>query len=152
MKTTFRTPQTRTRNWYEVDANGQVLGRLASRIAIVLMGKHKPEYTPHVDTGDFIVVKNAEKVRVTGLKSKNKVYERASGYHGGLQEIPFETMLERTPEQILRLAVKRMLPKNFRLARHMMKKLKVYAGEAHPHMAQQPKPLPVVVKVKYKAS
>src|SRR5262245_46743321 len=103
MKTTQRSPLTRTRNWVHVDADGQVLGRLAARIAMILMGKHKPDYTAHVDNGDFVIVTNAAKIRVTGNKFKDKIYERASGYPGGLRRIPFERMIERTPEQVIRL-------------------------------------------------
>ncbi len=152
MKTTFRSEKDRTRVWYHVDAQGLVLGRLASRIATVLMGKHKPDYTPHVDVGDFVVVTNASFVAVTGNKKKDKIYERASGYHGGLQEIPFERMIERTPEEVIRLAVRRMMPKNFVLSRHMFAKLKVYAGKEHPHAAQQLQPFPYLPKTRKKAS
>ena len=125
--------------WYHVDAADQVLGRLATRVATVLMGKHKPEYTPHVDTGDFVVVTNAEKVRVTGNKAQSMTYERYSYYPGGKKVIPYERMLERHPDRIVREAVRRMLPKNA-LGRKMLTKLKVYAGEDHPHAAQQPAP------------
>ena len=128
--------------WYVVDATGQVLGRLAVRIATVLMGKNKPTYTPHVDTGDFVVVLNAGAVKVTGKRKKEQVvYQRYSGYPGGLKEITMKTMLERHPERVLGEAVRRMLPKNA-LARHMLKKLKLYVGAEHPHQAQQPEPLP----------
>lgn len=146
MKTTLRNPETRNRRWFIIDANGQILGRLASQVAMVLMGKHKPDYTAHVDHGDFVVVTNCEKVAVTGAKAKDKVYERASGYHGGLRRIPYSTMMERTPEEVIRLAVRRMMPKNFRLSRHMFAKLKVYKGEKHPHEAQNPQPFPSHVK------
>ncbi len=129
------------RGWYVVDATDQVLGRLAVRIATVLMGKHKPTYTPHVDTGDFVVVLNADKVKVTGRKSETMVYQRYSRYPGGLKETPFERMMERHPERVLREAVRRMLPKNA-LARHMLTKLKLYNGAEHPHQAQMPDPLP----------
>ena len=125
--------------WYHVDASDQVLGRLAVKIATVLMGKHKPTYTPHVDTGDCVVVTNAHKVRVTGSKADTMVYPRYSYYPGGYKEIPFKRMLDRHPERILHEAVRRMLPKNA-LARHMLKKLKVYASDTHPHAAQHPEP------------
>ena len=128
------------RNWYVVDAKGKVLGRLASRIAQRLRGKHRPDFTPHVDVGDFIVVINADKIRLTGRKLDKKLYWRHSGYMGGLKLTPARKMLETKPEELLRLAVKRMLPKN-RLGRKMLKKLKIYAGETHPHQAQNPKPL-----------
>jgi len=126
--------------WWLVDATDQVLGRLATRLATILMGKHKPIYTPHVDTGDFIVVINAEKVTLTGRKRETKEYQRYSGYPGGLKRIPFEEMLARRPEVVFKRAVGRMLPKS-KLGRHMLMKLKVYAGPDHPHQAQQPKPL-----------
>ena len=129
-------------SWYVVDATGQILGRLAARIATVLMGKHKPTYTPHVDTGDFVVVLNAGRVKVTGRKRQTKVYQRYSRYPGGRKEISMEQMIERHPDRILREAVRRMLPKNA-LARHMLQKLKLYAGAEHPHQAQQPEPLPL---------
>jgi large subunit ribosomal protein L13 len=130
------------RRWYVVDATDQVLGRLAARVATVLMGKHKPTYTPHVDTGDFVIVLNAGKVRVTGTRKKEQVvYHRYSGHPSGLKEITMQAMLERHPERVLREAIRRMLPKNA-LARHMLSKLKVYTGEQHKHQAQQPEPLP----------
>jgi large subunit ribosomal protein L13 len=128
--------------WYVVDATDRVLGRLASRIATVLMGKHKPTYTPHVDTGDFVIVVNAGRVKVTGRKKEVVVYHRYSGYPSGLKEIPMAEMLARHPERVLQAAVRRMLPKNA-LARHMLSKLKLYAGPEHPHQAQQPEPLPL---------
>jgi large subunit ribosomal protein L13 len=128
--------------WHLVDASGKVLGRLAARIATILQGKHQPTYTPHIDTGDFVVVVNAEKIRVTGKKAEQKRYYRYTGYPGGLKEIPYETMLERKPDEVLRLAVRRMLPKT-KLARKMIKKLKVYRGPDHPHEAQEPKTLEV---------
>ena len=130
------------RKWYLVDASDKTLGRLATRIAHILRGKHKPEFTPHVDTGDYIVVINAEKVRVTGNKAKNKIYYRHSGYPGGLKTITFEKLLAKTPERILTLAVKGMLPKG-PLGYAMMKKLKVYAGSEHHHSAQQPELLTI---------
>lgn len=128
------------RSWYVVDAEGQTLGRLASRIAPILKGKHKPTYTPHLDCGDFVVVINADKVRVTGRKMDQKFYYRHSGYPGGLSSISLRDQLDRFPERVLQSAIKGMLPKN-RLGRRMIKKLKVYAGDSHPHQAQQPKPL-----------
>ncbi len=126
--------------WYIVDASDRILGRLATRIATVLMGKHKPTYTPHVDTGDFVVVTNAHKVRVTGRKADTMVYPRYSYHPGGYSETPYRRMLERHPERIVREAVRRMLPKSS-LGRKMLKKLKVYAADEHPHTAQQPAPL-----------
>jgi large subunit ribosomal protein L13 len=137
MKTYNATNETARHNWYIVDASGQTLGRLASEVAKRLRGKHKPEYTPHVDTGDFIVVINAGQVKVTGNKSKDKVYYSHSGYPGGLKEITFEKLLAKSPEQVIEIAVKGMLPKN-PLGRAMYRKLKVYAGTEHPHTAQQP--------------
>ena len=130
------------RRWWVVDAEGMVLGRLASRIAQVLRGKHKPMFTPHLDTGDFVVVVNADKVRLTGTKMENKTYFRHSGYMGGEQHIPVATMLEKHPERVVELAVKGMLPKN-NLGRLMRRKLKVYASAEHPHEAQQPQPLEI---------
>ncbi|MFN2168427.1 MAG: 50S ribosomal protein L13 [Anaerolineae bacterium] len=127
------------REWYVVDASGETLGRLASRIASVLRGKHKPIYTPHVDCGDFVIVVNADKVRVTGRKMDQKFYYRHSGYPGGLKQISLRDQLDRHPDRVIRLAVRGMLPKN-RLGRQMIKKLKVYATPDHPHQAQQPKP------------
>jgi large subunit ribosomal protein L13 len=128
------------REWYVVDAEGQTLGRLASKIAPILKGKHKPVYTPHLDCGDFVVVVNAEKVRVTGRKLDQKMYHRHSGYPGGLTSITLRNQLDRYPERVLQAAVKGMLPKN-KLGRRMLKKLKVYAGDSHPHQAQRPKPM-----------
>lgn len=128
------------RDWYVVDAEGETLGRLASRIAPILKGKHKPIYTPHLDCGDFVVIVNAEKVRVTGRKLDQKLYYRHSGYPGGLKSISLRDQLNRYPERVLQAAIRGMLPKN-KLGRRMIKKLKVYAGDAHPHEAQQPKPL-----------
>jgi large subunit ribosomal protein L13 len=130
------------RRWYVVDAEGQTLGRLATEIARLLRGKNKPQYTPHVDTGDFVVVVNAEKVVVTGKKAEQKVYRRHSGYPGGLKETSYEQMMERRPTEILRRAVKGMMPKN-RLARQQLRKLKIYAGPEHPHAAQNPQPYEV---------
>lgn len=129
-----------TRDWYLIDASGKTLGRLATEIARRLRGKHKPEYTPHVDTGDYIVVVNAGKVQVTGNKAKDKVYHQHTGFIGNLKSITFEKLLAKKPEKIIETAVKGMLPKN-PLGRAMFKKLKVYAGNDHKHAAQQPKPL-----------
>jgi large subunit ribosomal protein L13 len=129
------------RRWYVVDAEGQTLGRLATRIADTLRGKRKPEYTPHVDTGDFVVVVNAEKIAVTGKKREQKIYYRHSGYPGGLRERTLGDELERRPTEVLRKAVKGMLPRN-RLARQQINKLKIYAGPEHPHVAQNPEALP----------
>ncbi len=131
-----------TKKWYVVDASGKTLGRLASRIAIVLMGKHKPEYTPHVDTGDYVIVVNADKVVLTGKKLDQKFYYRHSGYPGGLKMISARQMLQKHPERLIYLAVKRMLPKTA-LGRKMLKKLKVYASPDHPHSAQKPEPLEI---------
>jgi len=128
------------RDWYVVDAQGRTLGRLATEIARRLRGKHKPEYTPHVDTGDYIVVINAEKIRVTGAKLKDKMYHRHTGYVGNLKSESLETLLDRAPERVLELAVKGMMPRN-PLGRQMLKKLKVVRGAEHPHQAQQPLPL-----------
>jgi large subunit ribosomal protein L13 len=141
-KTFVANPATRERNWLLVDAEGQTLGRLATQIANALRGKRKPEYTPHVDTGDFVVVVNAEKIVVTGNKRADKRYYRHSGYPGGLRSRSFEEMQQRRPEEIIRLAVKGMLPRN-RLARKQLTKLKIYAGPEHPHAAQQPTPMPL---------
>ena len=127
-------------NWLIIDAEGQTLGRMATAIATRLRGKHKAEFTPHVDTGDYVVVVNAEKVRVTGNKSKDKMYYSHSGYPGGLKSIPFEKLIDKSPEKVIKLAVKGMLPKT-PLGRSMFKKLKVYAGAKHPHEAQQPQAL-----------
>jgi large subunit ribosomal protein L13 len=128
------------REWYVVDAENQTLGRLAARIAPILKGKHKPIYTPHLDCGDFVIVINADKVRVTGRKLDQKFYYRYSGYPGGLKSISLRDQLAKHPERVLEAAVKGMLPKNS-LGRQMFKKLRVYAGDTHPHQAQQPKPL-----------
>jgi large subunit ribosomal protein L13 len=128
------------RDWFLVDADGKTLGRLATEIARRLRGKHKAIYTPHVDTGDYIVVINAEKVRVSGNKAKDKMYYRHSGYMGGLKETNFNDMIERSPERVIEIAVKGMLPRN-PLGREMYRKLKVYAGPQHQHAAQQPQPL-----------
>ncbi|CAN5690353.1 50S ribosomal protein L13 [soil metagenome] len=127
-------------DWHVVDASNQVLGRLASKIAVVLQGKNKPTYTAHVDTGDFVVVLNADKVRVTGGKAEEIVYDTYSRYPGGRHVYSYRTMKELHPERVLELAVKRMLPKS-KLGKHMLTKLKIYKGTEHPHSAQQPKPL-----------
>lgn len=140
MKTFSAKPDTVQRDWYVVDAADKTLGRLASEIAHRLRGKHKPEYTPHVDTGDYIVVVNAEKVRVTGRKATDKMYHHHSGYPGGIKSYSFEKLVEKAPERVLQRAVKGMLPRN-PLGRAMFKKLKVYAGSEHPHAAQQPQEL-----------
>lgn len=139
-KTYMAKPQEVERRWYVVDAKDKVVGRLASRIAMVLMGKHKPHYTPHLDTGDFVVVINASRVRFTGRKWEQKCYYRHSGYPGGLKVRKAREVLEKNPEEILRHAVRGMLPKNH-LGRKLLKKLKIYPGEAHPHQAQQPEQL-----------
>jgi len=133
-------PEDIQREWFVVDAEGQTLGRLASRIAPILRGKHKPIYTPHMDCGDYVIVINAEKVRVTGRKLDQKIYYRHSGYPGGLKSISLRDQLAKHPERVIEAAVRGMLPKN-KLGRRMFKKLKVYAGDSHPHQAQQPKPL-----------
>lgn len=140
MKTYSAKPGEITREWYLVDAEGKTLGRLATQIADTLRGKRKPQYTPHVDTGDFVVVVNAEKIAVTGNKLDQKKYYRHSGYPGGLRERTLRDQLERRPTEVLRVAVRGMLPKN-KLARRQITKLKIYAGPEHPHTAQNPKPL-----------
>jgi large subunit ribosomal protein L13 len=142
MKTYVATPATRERNWLVVDATGKTLGRLATQIADTLRGKRKPEYTPHCDVGDFVIVVNAEKVTVTGNKRQEKRYYRHSGFPGGLRSRSFEEMIARRPEEVLRLAVKGMLPRS-RLGRQQLRKLKIYAGPDHPHQAQQPAPMEV---------
>jgi len=140
MKTFSPTPETIDRKWYLVDANDQILGRLAAQIAHRLRGKHKPEFAPHMDNGDYVVVVNCEKIRVTGNKLQKKVYYSHSGWVGGLKEVTLEKKLASKPDEVLRHAVRGMLPKN-RLGRAMLKKLKIYAGAEHPHTAQAPKPL-----------
>jgi large subunit ribosomal protein L13 len=140
MKTFSARPQDIQRNWYVVDGTDRVLGRLASQIALRLRGKHKPIFTPHMDTGDFIVVTNVEKIRVTGNKAGDKLYHRHSGYPGGISTMSFERMQQRFPGRALEKAVKGMLPKG-PLGYKMIKKLKCYAGASHPHAAQQPTPL-----------
>lgn len=140
MKTYVTKPGSVEREWLIVDADGQTLGRLASRIAAILRGKHKPQFSPAVDVGDFVVVVNAERIRVTGRKMEQKKYYRHSGYPGGLYEKTLAVQLEQHPTRVIKLAVRGMLPRT-RLGRKMLKKLKVYAGPDHPHEAQQPKPL-----------
>lgn len=140
MKTYSAKSETVKRDWYIVDASGKTLGRLAAELAHRLRGKHKPEFTPHVDTGDYIVVINAEKVRVTGNKAKDKMYHRHTGFPGGLKSISFEKLIDKAPELTILSAVNGMLPKG-PLGRAIFKKLKVYAGDAHPHAAQQPQEL-----------
>lgn len=142
MKTISAKPHEVKRDWYVVDASDKVLGRLATEIARRLRGKHKAEYTPHVDTGDYIIVTNAEKVIVTGRKFKEKMYYNHSGFPGGIKSISFDKLQEKNPARIIERAVKGMLPKN-PLGREMYRKLKVYAGTEHPHAAQQPKQLQV---------
>ena len=140
MKTFSAKKEEVVHDWFQVDAETETLGHLATKIAHILRGKHKPIYTPHVDTGDFIVVTNADKIKLTGNKVQNKQYYRHSGYPGGIKSMNAEEMLEKKPEMVIMKAVRGMLPKN-RLGRQMIKKLKIYAGKDHPHMAQQPKPL-----------
>ncbi len=142
MKTFSAKPETVKRDWFVIDAEDKVLGRLATEIAHRLRGKHKAEYTPHVDTGDYIVIINAEKVVVTGNKTKNKLYHHHTGYPGGLKTVNFEKLQATKPEMIIEKAVKGMLPKN-PLGRDMFRKLKVYAGSEHNHAAQQPKALEI---------
>jgi len=142
MKTYSARKETVKHGWYVVDATDKILGRLASELARRLRGKHKAEYTPHVDTGDYIVVINAEKVALTGRKADQKTYFTHSGYMGHEKHTPFRTMIERHPDRVIELAVRGMLPKNT-LGRHMRKKLKVYAGAAHPHQSQQPQQLDI---------
>jgi large subunit ribosomal protein L13 len=142
MKSYMGRPREVERNWYLIDAEGQTLGRMATEIARLLRGKNKPKYTPHVDTGDFVVVVNAEKVVVTGRKAEQKVYYRHTGYPGGLRETSYEVMLRRKPTEVLRKAVRGMMPKT-RLGRQQLRKLKIYAGPEHPHEAQNPQPYEV---------
>ncbi len=142
MKTFFAKKEEITRDWYLIDAQGKILGRLASEVAKLLRGKHKPIYTPHLDTGDYIVVLNAEKVRLTGKKLEEKIYYHHSGYPGGLKQITLKELLKRKPEDLIRMAVKGMLPKNS-LGRKLLKKLKIYRGGEHPHQAQGPKELKI---------
>jgi large subunit ribosomal protein L13 len=141
-KTTLAKPSTRKQGWWIVDASGKTLGRLATRLATVLMGKHKPGYTPHVDTGDYVIVTNAGKVRVTGRKLEQKEYKHYTGYMGGLKTEKMGKLLARKPEIIITLAVRRMIPKG-RLGRRMLRKLRVFPGDSHPHAAQKPETLVV---------
>lgn len=141
-KTTMEKKETVRRDWFFVDGTEQVVGRLATRLAMILMGKHKPTYTPHVDCGDFVVVTNCEKVRFTGQKWQKKVYRYHTGYIGGLVEHTAEEIRDAHPDRILRKAVQRMLPKT-KMGRQMLKKLKIYAGAEHPHAAQNPKALDI---------
>ena len=143
MKTFSATPKDIEKSWVLIDASGLVVGRLAALIATRLRGKHKPEFTPHVDTGDYIIVVNAEKVRTTGRKRTDKIYYRTTGYVGNIKSISMDKLLQKTPERVIEIAVKGMLPKN-PLGRAMFRKLKVYAGAKHQHTAQQPKPLELV--------
>ena len=138
MKTVSTKPASVTRDWYVIDAEGKTLGRMATEIARRLRGKHKPEYTPHVDTGDYIIVVNAEKVRVTGNKAKDKMYYRHTGYPGGLRSMSFEKMVDHAPERTVEFAVKGMLPKN-KLGREISKHIRIYKDNNHGHDAQQPK-------------
>ncbi len=142
MKTFSAKPHEVQRDWYVVDATNKTLGRLSTEIARRLKGKHKPEYTPHVDTGDYIVVVNVEKIRVTGNKMKDKMYHRSTGYIGNLKSTPLEKVMDEAPERVLQYAVKGMLPRN-PLGRKMLSKLRVFAGPEHPHEAQQPIPLEI---------
>ena len=142
MKTFSAKPESVKRDWYIVDATGLTLGRLATEVATRLRGKHKPEYTPHVDTGDYIVIVNAEKVHVTGNKAQDKIYYSHSGFPGGIKSISFDKLVIRAPERIIESAVKGMLPKN-PLGRAMYRKMKVYKGAVHPHAAQQPQELKI---------
>jgi large subunit ribosomal protein L13 len=141
-KTYVATPETRNREWVIVDAEGQTLGRISTQIADTLRGKNKPEYTPHIDTGDFVVVVNAEKIKVSGKKLTEKIYYRHTGYPGGLRSRTLEEQLERRPEEVIRNAVKGMLPRT-KLGRAQLRKLKVYAGAEHPHKAQNPRILEI---------
>ena len=140
MKTYMASPSTIERKWYVVDATGYTLGRLSSEIAKVLRGKNKPQYTPHIDTGDYVIVVNAEKIKVTGKKLEQKIYYHHSDYVGGMKETTLKEMLDKKPEKVIELAVKGMLPKG-PLGRDMIKKLNVYAGSEHPHAAQKPEEL-----------
>ncbi len=142
MQTFVAKPSTIKRQWYVIDATDKILGRVASEVARRLRGKHKPEYTPHIDTGDYVVVINASKVRVTGEKARNKYYYRYSGYQSGLKRASFSEMQAKHPERLIEHAVRGMLPKNA-LGREMFRKLKVYAGSEHKHRAQGPKPLEI---------
>jgi large subunit ribosomal protein L13 len=142
MKTYSAKKETAKHEWYVVDATNKTLGRMATEIANRLRGKHKPEFTPHVDTGDYVVVVNAEKVRVTGNKSTDKMYYHHTGFPGGIKSISFDKLIDKAPERAIQSAVKGMMPKN-KLSRAMLSKLKVYAGSEHPHQAQQPQLLEI---------
>ena len=142
MSTYLAKPGELQAQWFVVDATDQVLGRLAAKLAVVLQGKHKPTYTPHVDTGDFVIVLNAEKIRVTGNKAQAREYQTYSGYPGGLNIYSYERMNRKSPEMVIELAVRRMLPKS-KLGRSMLGKLKIYRGDKHEHQAQQPQPLKI---------
>ena len=142
MKTFTAKKETAQNDWYVINADGMTLGRMSAEIAHRLRGKHKPEYTPHVDTGDYVVVINAEKVKVTGNKANDKMYHRHTGFPGGLKSMNFDKMIQKSPEDVIKLAVKGMMPRN-PLGRAMLRKLKVYAGDQHPHSAQQPNQLSV---------
>lgn len=142
IKTFIAKKETVEKDWYLIDAKDKILGRMASRIAMILQGKTKPIYTPHVDTGDFVIVTNAEKIKLTGNKINDKAYYTHSGYPGGFKEIPVKTLLERHPDRVVKMAVKRMMPKT-KLGSAMFKKLKVYSGSDHSHEAQQPKVLKI---------
>lgn len=140
MKTYFATRENIEQKWYVVDATDKVLGRLSTQIAKVLRGKHKPEFTPHADAGDYVVVINADKIRVTGNKESDKLYYSHTGFPGGIKEISYEKLMQKDPIRVIEIAVKGMMPKN-PLGREMLRKLKVYAGAEHPHTAQQPEPI-----------
>ena len=142
MKSFIAKPQEIERKWYVIDAEGKTLGRLASQAAAILRGKNKPIFTPHVDCGDYVIIINAEKVAVTGKKKHDKIYKRHTGYPGGLRELNFEQMMEKHPTEVVRHAIKGMMPKG-KLGRQMFKKLKVYAGAEHPHTAQKPETLEI---------
>ena len=142
MKTVFAKKNEIEKKWYIIDAKGMTLGRLAARIAVILRGKNKPIFTPNVDTGDYVIVINAEGVRLTGNKLKQKIYYRHSGYPGGIKMITAEHLLNRSPERVIMLAVRGMLPKN-RLGRAQLKKLRVFKGTAHPHISQKPEPIEI---------
>ena len=137
MRSYVAKPSDIEKTWYVIDAEGQTLGRLATEAATLLRGKHKPTFTPHIDTGDYVIIINAEKVEVTGKKRKDKIYRHYTGFPGGVREVSFERLLEKKPEEIVRHAVKGMMP-NGRLGRQMYKKLKVFNGPEHPHQAQKP--------------
>ena len=140
MKTYMAKPSDIQQKWWLIDAEDKILGRMSTRLALILQGKHQPTYTPHLDTGDHVVVINAEKVKLSGKKDQQKMHQYYTGWVGGQREVPYEELREKKPEQIIMLAVKRMMPKTA-LGRNMLKKLRVYAGAEHPHQAQQPEPL-----------